>query len=125
MTGLVSLSLLSCQLSSTVLSSLLAELPVGVRELDLSGTGGGTVRLRAGATVTADESHTVSLRYHVNQLGCSVVVVGVARPCFATFSSHNPLSAASLASLASLILKQQTSCPLRLLDVQRLRPVRR
>jgi len=116
LTSVVSLSLQSCQLSSTALSSLLAELPVGVRELDLSRTVIGQFGF-----VLPRQSQLTSLTLShcgITSISSAAFASLVALPSLAALRlSHNPLSAASLTSLASHVLKQPAHCPLRLLDV--------
>ena len=114
--SLSSLSLLSCQLSSTALSSLLAGLPVGLRELDLSRSMVGPfsyVLPRASQLSCLTLSHC-----GITSLSSAALSPLLALPCLASLRlSDNPLSAASLTSLATLIAKQSHSCPLRVLDV--------
>ena len=115
-TRLVSLSLLSCQLSSAALSSLLAALPVGLREFDLSGTVIGQFGF-----VLPRQLQLASLtlsKCGITSISSAALSSLVALPTLTSLRlSHNPLSAASFTSLASIVFKQPSSCPLRVLDV--------
>ena len=112
---LVSLSLLSCQLSSTALSALLSGLPVGVREVDLSRTALGQF-----GVVLPRQSQLSALTLSdcaLTSITPAALTSLLSLPSLTSLRlSNNPLSAASITSLASLVHKQTSSCPLRLLD---------
>ena len=116
--SLASLSLLSCQLSSAALSLLWAGLPAGLREVDLSGSVVGVFGFVLPRQPASQLTSVTLSHCDITSISSAALSSLLALPCLASLSlSHNPLSAASLASLATLVLKQPASCSLRRLDV--------